>query len=63
MRTVCVMTYKAEINRRYDTRDEAWAYLASRGFAVKHDGWQNGRWAALVARGAAGFDVTVWLRA
>lgn len=57
------MTYKAEINRRYDTRDEAWAYLASRGFAVKHDGWQNGRWAALVARGAAGFDVTVWLRA
>jgi hypothetical protein len=57
------MTYSTEIRRRYGTRDEAWAYLASRGFACVTGGWQNGRWSALVQHTGAGFDVTVWLRA
>ena len=57
------MTYNAEIRRRYETRDEAWGYLASRGFVCESSGWQNGRWAATVMREGDGFDVTVWLRA
>jgi hypothetical protein len=57
------MTYNTEIRRRYDTRDEAWGYLASRGFVCHSSGWQNGRWAATVVRADDGFDVTVWLRA
>ncbi|MEJ0071656.1 MAG: hypothetical protein WDO24_26260 [Pseudomonadota bacterium] len=57
------MTYKTEIKRRYDSRDDAWGYLASRGFVCRSSGWQNGRWAATVVRDGDGFDVTVWLRA
>lgn len=57
------MTYDAEIRRRYDTRDDAWGYLASRGFVCHSTGWQNGRWAATVVRDGDDFNVTVWLRA
>jgi hypothetical protein len=58
------MTCKPEINKRYATRDEAWGYLASRGFACGAlSGWENGRWAATVTREGTGFKVTVWLRA
>ena len=56
------VTCKAEIRRRYDTRDEAWGYLASRGFNCSAGTWQNGRWAARVERGGIGFDVMIWLR-
>jgi hypothetical protein len=55
------VTYKAEIRRRYPTRDDAWAYLASRGFVCYSDGWRNGRWAATVARDGDAIAVTVWL--
>jgi hypothetical protein len=57
-----LMTCDAEIRRRYDTRDDAWAYLASRGFVCHSTGWQNGRWAATVVHEDGGFNVTVWLR-
>jgi hypothetical protein len=57
------MTCNAEIRRRYDTRDDAWGYLASRGFVCHADGWANGRWAATAVRDGDGFNVTVWLRA
>ena len=57
------MTCDPEIKRCYPTRHEAWGYLASRGFVCHPDGWENGRWAALVVRDEAGFNVTVWLRA
>jgi hypothetical protein len=56
------MTYSTEIRRRYETRDDAWGYLASRGFVCHAGGWRNGRWAATVMREGDGFDVTVWLR-
>ncbi len=57
------MTCNAEIRRRYDTRLEAWQYLASRGFACQpFSGWENGRWAATVIHDETGFNVTVWLR-
>lgn len=55
------MTCKAEIRRRYDTRDDAWAYLASRGFVCHADGWRNGRWAATVLRDGDAIAVRVWL--
>jgi hypothetical protein len=56
------MTCSAEIRRRYETRHEAWGYLASRGFTCTDGAWANGRWAASVQRTADGIDVTVWLR-
>ena len=57
------MTCAAEINRRYDTRDAAWSYLASRGFACRGEGWRNGRWHAAVGRDGLGFRVRAWLSA
>ena len=57
------MTYSTEIRRRYGTRDDAWGYLASRGFVCHATGWQNGRWAASVSRDGDGYTVMVWLRA
>jgi hypothetical protein len=57
------MTCNAEIRRRYDTRQEAWEYLASRGFACGGSAWQNGRWVATVVHDGGGFNVTVWLTA
>jgi hypothetical protein len=55
------MTCPAEINLRYHTRDEAWAYLASRGFSCGTEGWRNGRWIAHVGRDGTGFKVRAWL--
>lgn len=55
------MTYPAEIKRRYPSRDEAWGYLAARGFSCRRDGWRNGRWAATVVRDDLGFEVRAWL--
>ncbi|HUA52201.1 MAG TPA: hypothetical protein VMB81_08550 [Candidatus Sulfotelmatobacter sp.] len=55
------MTYPAEINRRYDSRDAAWSYLASRGFACGLEGWRNGRWRASIGRDGAAFQVRAWL--
>jgi hypothetical protein len=55
------VTCKAEIRRHYDTRDDAWAYLASRGFVCHADGWRNGRWAATVLRDGEAITVRVWL--
>lgn len=55
------MTCPAEIIRRYPTRDEAWAYLASRGFSCGSEGWRNGRWVARIGRDDNGFWVAVWL--
>ncbi|HUA56427.1 MAG TPA: hypothetical protein VMB81_29865 [Candidatus Sulfotelmatobacter sp.] len=55
------MTCPAMINRRYGTRDAAWGYLASRGFACGLEGWRNGRWLARVDRDGRSFRVQVWL--
>ena len=55
------MTCNAEIRRRYATRQEAWEYLASRGFSCGGSAWQNGRWTATVVHDERGFNVTVWL--
>jgi hypothetical protein len=55
------MTCPAEINRRYQTREEAWGYLACRGFSCGVSGWRNGRWVARVDRDGFGFSVKVWL--
>src|SRR5277367_3669853 len=52
-----LMTCNAEIKRRYETRDDAWGYLASRGFVCHSSGWENGRWAATVVRDGDGYDV------
>jgi hypothetical protein len=57
------MTCDAEIRRHYDTRDEAWGYLAARGFTCQGPGWKNGHWAATVERDRGGYNVNVWLRA
>jgi len=55
------MTHPAEINRRYETRDAAWGYLASRGFSCGSGEWRNGRWVASVWHDEFGFSVKVWL--
>jgi hypothetical protein len=57
------MTCNAEIKRRYRTREEAYAYLASRGFLFLPSGWGNGRWAATLDMDNNEFMVTIWLRA
>ena len=56
------MTYSTEIKRRYETREKAYAYLASRGFLLLPNGWANGRWAATLERTGVEFTVSVWLR-
>jgi hypothetical protein len=55
------MTFPAAISHRYQTRDQARAYLASRGFSPRLEGWQNGRWIARVSRDAGRFCVDIWL--
>ncbi len=55
------MTYQAAISRRYQTRNEAWGYLASRGFSCGLRGWRNGRWTARIGRDGGDFRVDVWL--
>ena len=57
------MTCPAAINRRYETRHEAWGYLAARGFSHGPEGWRNGRWMARVGRDPRGVTVEVWLPA
>jgi hypothetical protein len=55
------MSCPAKIERRYQTRDAARGYLASRGFACGLEGWRNGRWTARIGRDGNGFRVEVWL--
>ena len=55
------MTCPAAINRRYETREQAAGYLASRGFLCLVEGWRNGRWMARVSRDDDGFQVEAWL--
>ncbi len=55
------MTCPAATNRRYETRVEAWGYLASRGFLCSLEGWRNGRWIARVSRDGGSFRVEAWL--
>ena len=57
------MTYYTEIERRYHTREEAYAYLTSRGFLFLPGGWANGRWTAALDRVGSGFILRIWLRA
>ena len=57
------MTCKAELKRHYRTRDEAYAYLGSRGFLFLPNGWENGRWAATIDMDNDGFMISIWLRA
>jgi hypothetical protein len=56
------MTCKAEIRRRCRTRDDACAYLSTRGFLCLPSGWANGRWAANLDTDRDGCVVTIWLR-
>jgi hypothetical protein len=56
------MTCDPQIRRHYRTREEAYAYLGSRGFLYLPQGWANGRWSATVASDRDGYIVTVWLR-
>jgi hypothetical protein len=56
------MTCKAEIRRRCRTREDACAYLSSRGFLCLPSGWANGRWAATLDMDRDGCVVTIWLR-
>ena len=55
------MTCQATISRHYQTHNEAWGYLASRGFSCGLEGWRNGRWIARIGRDGGGFRVEVWL--
>ena len=55
------MTCPAAIHRHYQTRAEAWGYLASRGFRCCPEGWRNGRWVARVSRDRHEIFVEVWL--
>jgi len=57
------MTCPAAISRRYETRDQVRAYLASRGFSPSLDAWRNGRWIARAGRDTDGFWVEIWLPA
>jgi hypothetical protein len=55
------MTCPAVISRHYEAREQAWGYLASRGFRRILEGWRNGRWIGRVSRDDGGFWVEVWL--
>ena len=56
------MTCSTEIRRRYRTREEAYGYLASRGFLFLPSGWENGRWAATIEHVNGHYIINVWLR-
>jgi hypothetical protein len=56
------MTRRTEICRRYSTREEAYRYLASRGFLFLPNGWENGRWAATTEQVNGQYIIRVWLR-
>jgi len=57
------MTCRAELHRRYATREEACAYLASRGFLFLPGGWANGRWVATLDSTSSAVIVSIWLQA
>jgi len=57
------MTCNAELYRRFRSRDEAYGYLASRGFLCLPGGWANGRWAATLEKVDAGYIVAIRLEA
>jgi hypothetical protein len=44
------MTCPVVISRHYESREQAWEYLASRGFRRLLEGWRNGRWIERVGR-------------
>jgi len=54
-------TWKAELSRRYATREEASSYLSSRGFHLLPDGRANGRWSATLEREKDQFIVAIRL--
>lgn len=56
------MICKAQIRRRFPTRDDAHRYLAARGFLFLPQGWANGRWIASLDQDASGFALTIDLR-
>jgi hypothetical protein len=56
------MTYKAELTRHFPSREQAYAYLASRGFLYLPNGWENGRWAASIDILNRTVTVSIWLR-
>jgi hypothetical protein len=56
------MTHTTELTRHYHSREEAYAYLASRGFLFLPNGWENGRWAATLDMANGDFIVNIWLR-
>jgi hypothetical protein len=51
----------SRISRHYEAREQAWGYLAARGFRRILEGWRNGRWIERVGRDDRGFQVEVWL--
>lgn len=53
------MLCRAEIRRRFLTRDEASRYLAARGFLFLPQGWANGRWTASLDQDNSGFALTI----
>jgi hypothetical protein len=56
------MTCSTEISRRYSTREEAYGYLASRGFLFLPNGWENGLWAATIEQVNGQYIIKAWLR-
>ena len=56
------MTYKAELKQHFPSREQAYAYLASRGFLYLPNGWANGRWAASIDISNGTVTVEIWLR-
>ena len=56
------MTYKAELKRHFPSREQAYAYLAARGFLYLPNGWANGRWAASIDILNSIATVSIWLR-
>lgn len=57
------MTLTTRIERLFRSREDAFAYLASRGFLPMPSGWENGRWTADLDVSDGRFVVTAWLRA
>jgi hypothetical protein len=53
--------YRTMITRHYRTRDEAHAYLASRGFLFLPSGWRNGRWLATIEPTPHDYSVAIRL--
>lgn len=56
-------TLTTRIQRPFQTREDAFAYLTLRGFLFMPSGWENGRWSADLDFNGNQFVVTAWLRA